>query len=226
MKEDYYALLGVSRESDEVAIKRAYLARAKQLHPDLNDGVTAAEEMKALNLAYELLSDPARRAEYDAKTAPRVNTTPPRSRPTPRPQESKVDFDFDLAARDFASANRDRLQTLNHEYVRMTEEGWNVERVHDHLVCTRTVKRRSIVGEYLTVVFGVLFALGVIAALSPGASEQIQAAKTLLVPILVLLGCGLAYSIHSERSRPPRRQQRVTVSVGADGLPMVHVQPA
>lgn len=216
MKENYYLLLGIDPASDGATIKRAYLARAKELHPDLNDGVTAADEMKALNLAYELLSDPARRAEYD-KRFDSVKAT--------RPANYNAEFDFDLAARDFASFNRGEMATLNHEYARMQTEGWEVERVHDHLVCTRTLKRRSIVSEYLTVIFGVAFGLAMLVTLSTGASEAIEAARGLLIPVLLLLGGGLAYAVRADRNRPPSRKQRVTVSIGPDGLPLVHVQP-
>lgn len=66
MGADYYAALGVAREADEATIKKAFRARARELHPDVNRHDPEAEEkFKALNEAYEVLSDPRKRAMYD-----------------------------------------------------------------------------------------------------------------------------------------------------------------
>ena len=65
-KRDYYAVLGVSREVSESGLKAAYRKLVKQLHPDINpDNPNAEIQMKEINEAYEILSDPQKRAEYE-----------------------------------------------------------------------------------------------------------------------------------------------------------------
>ncbi len=66
MAEDLYAVLGVSKSSDADQIKKAYRKLAKDLHPDKNPGNKQAEtRFKAVNHAYEVLSDEKRRRLYD-----------------------------------------------------------------------------------------------------------------------------------------------------------------
>ncbi len=64
--KDYYNILGVDRDADEKDIKRAYRGLTRQFHPDVNPGEERAEEqMREINEAYGVLSDPEKRAEYD-----------------------------------------------------------------------------------------------------------------------------------------------------------------
>jgi molecular chaperone DnaJ len=63
---DYYEILGVARNADADAIKRAYRKLALQYHPDRNQGSADAEDkFKELTEAYEVLRDPDKRAAYD-----------------------------------------------------------------------------------------------------------------------------------------------------------------
>ena len=65
-KRDYYEILGVGRDAEQAAIKKAYRNLAMQYHPDRNPGNgEAAEKMKELNQAYAVLCDPQKRSLYD-----------------------------------------------------------------------------------------------------------------------------------------------------------------
>jgi curved DNA-binding protein len=62
---DYYEVLGVPRDADQDAIRRAYRKLARKYHPDLNADSEAEERFKELGEAYEVLSDPDKRERYD-----------------------------------------------------------------------------------------------------------------------------------------------------------------
>jgi DnaJ-class molecular chaperone len=63
-KKDYYSMLGVEKNAQEAEIKKAYYKLAKIHHPDLNKGNDT--RFKEINEAYEVLSDPTKRKDYDS----------------------------------------------------------------------------------------------------------------------------------------------------------------
>lgn len=70
-RPDHYATLGLHRNCTDAQLRTAYRVLAKQLHPDVNGGSPEAiTQTQALNAAYETLSDPVRRREYDRVAAP------------------------------------------------------------------------------------------------------------------------------------------------------------
>lgn len=97
--KDYYAILGIAPSADLKEIKRRYRELARRYHPDVNPSPEAARKITEINEAYDVLSDPERRARYDTERlfqATRIQQTPSnRSHPTyrsPSPSQSKVDF--------------------------------------------------------------------------------------------------------------------------------------
>jgi curved DNA-binding protein len=63
--QDYYKILGVDRNADAAAIKKAYRKQARKFHPDVNKETSAEENFKQVNEAYEVLKDPEKRKAYD-----------------------------------------------------------------------------------------------------------------------------------------------------------------
>ncbi len=79
--QDYYAVLGVSRSASFEEVRAAYRRLARQHHPDVNPSAEAAERMRRINEAWEVLRDADRRAAYD-RTLPRSAAhafSPPRA---------------------------------------------------------------------------------------------------------------------------------------------------
>ena len=108
-EESYYELLQVSPTADLEIITAAYRALIRRHHPDRNPSPTADATTKRLNEAWEVLSDPAKRAEYDRQFAagpssrpappprppnrPTQETPPPRPKPSPPPRASEPEPD-------------------------------------------------------------------------------------------------------------------------------------
>ena len=70
MTQDFYKILGVDKNASDDDIKKAYRTLVKEYHPDLNSSPEAAEKIKLINQAYEVLSDPAKRVKYDNTRQP------------------------------------------------------------------------------------------------------------------------------------------------------------
>lgn len=63
--KDYYDVLGITRNADEMQIKKAYRQLAHRFHPDRNRAANAGEIFQEINEAYEVLGEPGRKADYD-----------------------------------------------------------------------------------------------------------------------------------------------------------------
>ena len=64
-KRDYYEVLGVGRDASQEEIRKAYRKLARKYHPDVNKSPDAEEKFKEVKEAYEVLSDPQKKARYD-----------------------------------------------------------------------------------------------------------------------------------------------------------------
>jgi DnaJ-class molecular chaperone len=65
MSEDFYEVLGVSRDATEDEIKQAYRKKAREYHPDVSDDPDAEEKFKQIKKAKEVLTDEQKRQAYD-----------------------------------------------------------------------------------------------------------------------------------------------------------------
>ena len=64
-KKDYYEVLGVSKDASQDDIKKAYRNLAKKYHPDVSTDPNATEKFAEIQVAYDCLSDPSKRENYD-----------------------------------------------------------------------------------------------------------------------------------------------------------------
>jgi hypothetical protein len=88
----HYDVLGVARDASPDEVRRAYLALAREHHPDRVGG--SHDRMRAVNEAWATLSDPGRRRTYDRSLAPAPRPQPaPSARPAPPPYQPADDLD-------------------------------------------------------------------------------------------------------------------------------------
>jgi molecular chaperone DnaJ len=115
-RPDYYATLGVPRDAKEADIKKAYRRLARKNHPDINPGDKSAEErFKRIQEAYDILSDPKKRAIYDRYGfySENIKEAPPGAEPGRGFQEGATwGFDFGDFAPGGQSSFRDIFADL------------------------------------------------------------------------------------------------------------------
>ncbi|MXW96301.1 MAG: DnaJ domain-containing protein [Acidimicrobiaceae bacterium] len=95
---DPYAVLGVARDAPVSEIRRAYVALARSTHPDVRgDDPAAAEQMRRINLAWEMLSDADSRAAIDRRLRqPPPASRGPRPSPAAEPAARAYEDEFDI----------------------------------------------------------------------------------------------------------------------------------
>ena len=106
---DPYAVLGVARDAPVSEIRRAYVALARSTHPDVRvDDPDAAEQMRRINLAWEMLSDADSRAAIDRRLRQPPPSSPTGARPSPaaEPAPRPYEDDFDIGHDDFDGDDR------------------------------------------------------------------------------------------------------------------------
>ena len=111
VKDDYYAILGVSRDAKVPDIKKAYRRLARKNHPDVNPGDKQAEErFKRIQEAYDVLSDPPKRAMYDQYGFYSENFKEPAGDQT----RGYTEFDrgFDFSGMDFGASGQSSFRDI------------------------------------------------------------------------------------------------------------------
>ena len=109
---DPYAVLGVARDAPASEIRRAYVALARSTHPDVRgDDPEAAEQMRRINLAWEMLSDADSRAAIDRRLRQQPSASPgPRTSPAAERTDRPYQDDFDIGHDDFDGDDRPLTQ--------------------------------------------------------------------------------------------------------------------
>jgi hypothetical protein len=207
---DHYEVLGIPRTADAAAIRAAYLTLVKRYHPDVAGDEGSDEMMAALNEAHDVLRDPAARAAYDGGSyaAP--------SRPT-SPDDGQLYVDVVLEKIDTGRARR-KLATLNQEFVRMEQQGWHVEFLHDHLVCTRDQFAPPKDALFAISIIGALLAVVVLGG------QFLQPEQVKVLVVVIAFG-GIVSYLRDREKRGKAKPRRVTISIDPEGNPLVTAQP-
>jgi hypothetical protein len=172
MPRDLYETLGVRPTASTDAIKRAYRRLAKRYHPDLNKSRGAKEIFLEVKDAYEVLSNPLLRRQYDERTAgDRVGMPVP---PTPQPgapRKVRVSADYVRVASPFGF----------HAY------GDRLERVRDRQMAKRTRTAQMVWRLYVVTVFSMSGTLAVFGVMALAAGEAFTGGITLGAAAMVLV---------------------------------------
>ena len=106
--KDYYAILGVTRTASDADIKKAFRKLAREYHPDVaKDKKRAEDKFKEINEAYEVLSDPAKRQQYDQlganwKSGANFRPPPGWGGPHRRGSPGQTDYEFNFGGTGFS----------------------------------------------------------------------------------------------------------------------------
>ena len=171
MARDLYDVLGVRPTATEDGIKRAYRRLAKRYHPDVNKGRGAKEVFLQVTEAYEVLSNPLLRREYDERIARETDVSGPVSRP-PRPgapRKVRIPAEYVRVASPFR-AYRDRI-----------------ERVKDRQIERRTRTEKTVWRFYVATVVSMSGTLMVFSGLLLSAGGVFQGAITLTAAVMMLV---------------------------------------
>jgi curved DNA-binding protein CbpA len=128
MSDNYYQILGIQEKAEDIVVRAAYRALAQRYHPDKSDlpKAIATQKMALIQEAYEVLSDPTKRAQYDALGRPsRSNTKSPGAGFTTPPTARPIN-DLDAQA----------WELLVHSYPQLRQNFSQIEKKNIHLANT------------------------------------------------------------------------------------------
>ena len=118
-KQDFYALLGVTKTATDREIKRAFRKLALKYHPDKNKSKTAEEKFREIAEAYDTLSDPEKRKKYDQFGHSAFSSDIPSGQGGWSGAHFRADFDYNEFFRHFDDAFRfhgSHYQTHHHNH--------------------------------------------------------------------------------------------------------------
>ncbi|HLE45658.1 MAG TPA: J domain-containing protein [Thermoplasmata archaeon] len=171
MPRELYEILGVRPTTSPDGIKRAYRRLVKRYHPDVNKQRGAKEIFLEVKEAYEVLSNPLLRREYDERTARETGAPGPVPRPTKpgAPRKVRIPAEYVRVASPFRSY-RDRI-----------------ERVKDRQIERRTRTAKTVWRLYVVTVASMSGSLMVFAGFLLSAGGMFQGAITLTAGVMMLV---------------------------------------